>query len=85
VDQVLRRTILWILLVSAPAVLLSGFLVYQLNIFLASKWDIHVHPFLYQMTLLAVMGGAFWLSSGKLISELKASAEKRHVESSRRS
>ena len=59
-----------IIFISAPAILLSGYLVYLLRGWLSSSNIYNISESVYLAILMLVMWGAMWLSTGKLIKDL---------------
>lgn len=70
-----------VLFVSAPMILLSGYLVYLLRNWLASSNVYNISEPVYLGVLMLVMWGAMWLTTGQLLKDLKKESKGKLIES----
>ena len=71
------KVFVWILFVSAPVILLSGYSVYLLRNWLVSSNVYSIPEPVYLGVLMLVMWGALWITTGRLLEDLmKESQEK---------
>lgn len=74
----LIKAFLRIILLVAPATLLSGIAVHWFRSFLFTSFDIQVVFPVYQLILLVVMWAAMWFTAKPILDELKS--RKNHVD-----
>lgn len=67
----LGRVVIITGLVSVPAMILSGYAVYALRNWLSASFHIDVPTIVYVLALVIAVWGAMWVTSGRLISELR--------------
>ena len=69
------RAILFGLLVSVPAILISGYIVYRGRIWIEEKLLVEIPDLAYMAVLFLAMWSAMWVTSRKVIGELSESED----------
>lgn len=69
------RAILFGLLVSVPAILISGYIVYRGRIWIEEKLLVEIPDLAYMAVLFLAMWSAMWVTSRKVIRELSESED----------
>jgi hypothetical protein len=73
----IKKGLLIVIFLSAPTILLAGYLVYFARNYVQSTWGIAIHPVIYLAILVAAVVGAMWATAGRFIKELMADAKRR--------
>lgn len=67
--------------ISVPAILIAGYAVYSLRNWLAISHGIEISDPVYLIILFLAMMSAMWITSGKLISEIRKQIIDEEIES----
>lgn len=70
-SSALRRIALWIVLITAPSTLLTGYAVYKAREYAEVHWQTQISQTVYQLVLLVAMVVVVWISARTPLVEIK--------------
>lgn len=62
------KAILWVLFISCPAILISGYIIYKLRDIMRDNYGIILSDYTFFIILLFTMLGTMWLTSRKVLN-----------------